>query len=96
MRDLKQRGLLDTTLIIWGGEFGRTPINEVRGGSHMMGRAHRPRAFTAWMAGAGVKSGLTVGRPTTSATTSSKIHGRPPRYLRLTDVSGEVAQELLA
>ena len=60
--DLKQRGLLDTTLVIWGGEFGRTPMNEARGGSRLMGRDHHPRAFTMWMAGGGVKPGVTIGR----------------------------------
>jgi hypothetical protein len=62
VRDLKQRGLLDTTLVIWGGEFGRTPMNEARGGSRLMGRDHHPRAFTIWMAGGGIKPGITVGR----------------------------------
>jgi hypothetical protein len=60
--DLKQRGLLDTTLVVWGGEFGRTPMNEARGGSKLMGRDHHPRAFTIWMAGGGVKAGITLGR----------------------------------
>jgi hypothetical protein len=62
VQDLKQRGLLDSTLVIWGGEFGRTPMNEARGGSRLMGRDHHPRAFTVWMAGGGVKPGTTLGR----------------------------------
>jgi hypothetical protein len=62
VRDLKQRGLLDSTLVIWGGEFGRTPMNEARNGSKLMGRDHHPRAFTIWMAGGGVKPGITIGR----------------------------------
>jgi uncharacterized protein (DUF1501 family) len=62
VRDLKQRGLLDTTLVVWGGEFGRTPMNEARGGSRLMGRDHHPRAFTMWMAGGGVRPGITIGR----------------------------------
>ncbi len=62
VRDLKDRGLLDTTLVVWGGEFGRTPMNEARGGSRLMGRDHHPRAFTIWMAGGGVKAGTTIGR----------------------------------
>ena len=62
LTDLKHRGLLDSTLVIWGGEFGRTPINEARNGSKLLGRDHHPRAFTMWMAGAGVKAGTTVGR----------------------------------
>src|SRR5919201_1021362 len=59
--DLKQRGLLDTTLVVWGGEFGRTPMNEARNGSRLMGRDHHPRAFTMWMAGGGIKPGITIG-----------------------------------
>jgi len=62
LTDLKQRGLLDTTLVVWGGEFGRTPINEARNGSKLLGRDHHPRAFTMWMAGGGTKAGVTVGR----------------------------------
>ena len=63
VKDLKQRGLLDDTLIIWGGEFGRTPMvetNEAAG--RKMGRDHHPQAFTMWLAGGGVKPGLTLGR----------------------------------
>jgi hypothetical protein len=60
--DLKQRGLLDDTLVVWGGEFGRTPMNEARNGSKLLGRDHHPRAFTMWMAGAGVKAGITIGQ----------------------------------
>ncbi|MDX1965222.1 MAG: DUF1501 domain-containing protein [Pirellulales bacterium] len=55
--DLKQRGLLDDTLVIWGGEFGRTPMNQ--GGAD--GRDHHPNAFTMWFAGGGVKKGHTIG-----------------------------------
>jgi hypothetical protein len=62
LTDLKQRGLLDTTLVVWGGEFGRTPINESRNGSKLLGRDHHPRAFTMWMAGGGIKPGITIGR----------------------------------
>ncbi len=53
--DLKQRGLLEDTLVIWGGEFGRTPMGEVRKG---LGRDHHIEAFTVWMAGGGVKPGV--------------------------------------
>jgi hypothetical protein len=53
--DLKQRGLLDDTLVIWGGEFGRTPMGEVRA---TLGRDHHVDAFTMWMAGGGVKNGI--------------------------------------
>jgi len=62
LTDLKQRGLLDDTLVIWGGEFGRTPMNEARNGSKFLGRDHHPRAFTMWLAGGGIKPGLTIGR----------------------------------
>ncbi|MBM3739034.1 MAG: DUF1501 domain-containing protein [Acidobacteria bacterium] len=62
VRDLKQRGLLDTTLVVWGGEFGRTPMNEARGGSKFLGRDHHNRAFTVWVAGGGLKPGLTIGK----------------------------------
>ncbi len=57
LRDLKQRGLLDDTLVIWGGEFGRTPM--VQGGND--GRDHHPNCFSMWLAGGGVKPGLTLG-----------------------------------
>jgi uncharacterized protein (DUF1501 family) len=62
LTDLKQRGLLDDTLVVWGGEFGRTPMNEARNGSKFLGRDHHPRAFTMWLAGGGIKPGVTIGR----------------------------------
>jgi hypothetical protein len=62
VRDLKQRGLLDSTIVIWGGEFGRTPMNEERGGSKFLGRDHHPRAFSMWVAGGGIKPGVTIGK----------------------------------
>ncbi len=61
VQDLKQRGLLDSTLVVWGGEFGRTPMNEARGGSTFLGRDHHPHAFSIWMAGGGVKPGIVFG-----------------------------------
>jgi hypothetical protein len=63
LADLKQRGLLEDTLVVWGGEFGRTPMRENRGGQEMkwIGRDHNPGAFTVWLAGAGVKPGTTHG-----------------------------------
>jgi hypothetical protein len=62
VRDLKQRGLLDDTLVIWGGEFGRTPMGEVRDvGGKDVGRNHHIDAFTMWLAGGGVRSGLNLG-----------------------------------
>ena len=62
LTDLKERGLLDDTLVVWGGEFGRTPVNEARAGSKLLGRDHHPRAFAYWLAGGGVKPGITIGR----------------------------------
>jgi uncharacterized protein (DUF1501 family) len=61
VKDLKQRGLLEDTLVIWGGEFGRTPMNEERNGSKFLGRDHHPRAFSLWLAGGGIKPGYTHG-----------------------------------
>ena len=62
VRDLKRRGLLEETLVIWGGEFGRTPMGEVRDvGGRDIGRNHHIEAFTVWLAGGGVKPGITLG-----------------------------------
>ena len=70
--DLKQRGMLDDTLVIWGGEFGRTPMNQ--GGSD--GRDHHPNAFTMWMAGGGLKPGLVLGETDELGfnVTADKVH----------------------
>ncbi len=56
LKDLKQRGLLDQTLVVWGGEFGRTPMSEQGNG-----RDHNPTGFSMWMAGGGVKGGQVIG-----------------------------------
>lgn len=61
IRDLKQRGLLDSTLVVWSGEFGRTPLNEERNGSKFLGRDHHPHCFTVFLAGGGIKPGMTLG-----------------------------------
>jgi len=62
VKDLKQRGLLNDTLVIWGGEFGRTPMVETNPAlGRSLGRDHHPQAFTVWMAGGGVKPGVTHG-----------------------------------
>ena len=62
VKDLKQRGLLDDTLVIWGGEFGRTPMVETNPAlGRSLGRDHHPQAFTMWLAGGGVKAGLIHG-----------------------------------
>ncbi len=62
IKDLKQQGLLDSTIVIWGGEFGRTPMNEARNNSKFLGRDHHPRAFTMWAAGGGFKRGYVHGQ----------------------------------
>jgi hypothetical protein len=109
VQDLKQRGLLENTLVIWGGEFGRTPM--VQGGTD--GRDHHPNAFTMWLAGGGVKAGVTLGENVTKDpvhvhdlhATCLKLLGFDHtkltykfqgRNFRLTDVHGKVVQELLA
>jgi hypothetical protein len=62
VQDLKQRGLLDSTLVIWGGEFGRTPMVESNPAlGRKLGRDHHPSAYTMWLAGGGIKSGLVHG-----------------------------------
>ena len=61
--DLKQRGMLDDTLVVWGGEFGRTPMVEASVAlGRTNGRDHHPQAFTMWMAGGGIKSGMQMGK----------------------------------
>jgi arylsulfatase A-like enzyme len=61
IKDLKQRGLMKDTLVIWGGEFGRMPIAQMENGMESAGRDHNPHAFTLWMAGAGIKAGTVLG-----------------------------------
>ena len=78
LADLKQRGMLDDTLVIWAAEFGRTPMMQGDGG-----RNHNPYGFTVWMAGGGVKGGQTIGddRRDRSAGRSRPAPGkRPPRH----------------
>jgi hypothetical protein len=72
VRDLKQRGLLEDTLVVWGGEFGRTPM--VQGGND--GRDHHPNAFTMWFAGGGTKPGITLGESDEFGfnATTDKVH----------------------
>jgi hypothetical protein len=115
IQDLKQRGMLEDTLVIWGGEFGRTPM--VQGGND--GRDHHPNSFTMWMAGGGIKPGVVMGETDELGfnVVKDKVHvhdlhatilhllgfdhtkltyrfqGRP---FRLTDVAGNVVQQLLA
>ena len=115
VKDLKQRGLLDNTLVIWGGEFGRTPM--VQGGDD--GRDHHPNAFSMWLAGGGIKPGITLGESDELGfnATTDRVHVHDlhatilhllgfdhtkltyrfqGRDFRLTDVSGEIVQKLLA
>src|SRR5262249_17032417 len=61
IQDLKERGMLDETLVVWGGEFGRTVYSQGKLTADDYGRDHHPRAFTVWMAGGGIKPGLTIG-----------------------------------
>ncbi len=64
LKDLKQRGLLDDTLVVWGGEFGRTPMAEMRkpDDADSAGRDHHPDGFTMWLAGGGIKGGQVIGK----------------------------------
>jgi hypothetical protein len=63
IKDLKQRGLLDSTMILWLSEFGRTPLGENRGGStNVTGRDHHPFCFSIWMSGGGIKGGQVIGK----------------------------------
>src|SRR5438046_9908875 len=64
LKDLKERGLLDSTIVIWGGEFDRTPIVETRGRTdpQKFGRDHHPLAYTMWLAGGGVRGGQVIGQ----------------------------------
>ena len=71
MRDLRLRGLLEDTLVIWGGEFGRMPMNE-----QGAGRDHNPWGFSYWLAGAGVKGGMAYGAtdPIGLRASENKVH----------------------
>jgi len=88
--DLKQRGLLDETLIIWGGEFGRTPMQENRDGKKMpfKGRDHHTEAYTIWMAGGGIRKGYSHGE--TDEIGYSAISGKVTPY----DIQATVLHQL--
>jgi len=115
IQDLKQRGMLKDTLVVWGGEFGRTPMNQ--GGND--GRDHHPNAFTMWLAGGGIKPGLGMGETDELGFNLGKEKGHvhdlhatmlhllgfdhtkltyrfQGRPFRLTDVHGEVVQQMIA
>ncbi|WP_166828076.1 DUF1501 domain-containing protein [Thalassoroseus pseudoceratinae] len=119
VQDLKQRGLLDDTLVIWGGEFGRTIYCQGGLTRQNYGRDHHPRCFTVWMAGGGVKGGITYGetddfsynvvdKPVHIHDLNATVlrclgidHERliyrfQGRDFRLTDVHGNVVEEILA
>jgi hypothetical protein len=90
LQDLKQRGLLDETLVVWGGEFGRTPMQENRDGKDMpfMGRDHHVEAFTMWMAGAGIKKGCSYGE--TDEIGYSAVKGK----VAINDIHATILQQL--
>ena len=121
LKDLKQRGLLDETLVVCAGEFGRTPMGEVRRGSTVgkEGRDHHPSAFSVWLAGGGVKRGYIHGstdefgffvdeKPVHVHDLQATIlhllgidHKRltythSGREYRLTDVAGQIVEEIIA
>lgn len=88
--DLKQRGLLDETLVVWGGEFGRTPMQENRDGKKMLfkGRDHHTEAFTIWMAGGGIKRGTSFGE--TDEVGYSAISGKTTAF----DIQATILNQL--
>src|SRR5947207_12661176 len=120
VKDLKQRGLLDDTIVLWGGEFGRTPMVESNPDvGRKLGRDHHPQAFTMWMAGGGFKPGISLGETDEFGfhVVKDKIHVHDlhatllhllgfdhtkltyrfqGRDFRLTDVEGELVEQLLA
>lgn len=87
--DLKERGLLDETLIVWCGEFGRTPDNGIRGGGISYGRDHNPKAMTIWLAGGGVKAGHTIGATDeTGAEAVEEVHHVRDLHVTLLNLLG--------
>ncbi len=117
--DLKRRGLLDDTLVIWGGEFGRTVYSQGQLSPEDYGRDHHPRCFTMWMAGAGVKAGFSFGETDDFSYNIVKdpvhvhdfhatlmhlmgvdherlVYKFQGRRFRLTDVHGQVVDQILA
>ncbi len=87
--DLKQRGLLDDTLVVWGGEFGRTPMVEASAAlGRSMGRVHHPQAFTMWMDGGGIRGGQTIGQ-------TDELGFHPvQRPIHVHDVQATILQQL--
>ena len=76
INDLKARGLLDETLVLWGGEFGRTPMMQGSLKPDMIGRDHHPHGYTIWMAGSGIKPGIVYGKTDEFGfyATENKVH----------------------
>ncbi len=78
IKDLKQRGMLDSTLVVWGGEFGRTPVSEVRNTQEAgnAGRDHHPEGYSMWLAGGGIKGGQVIGKTDEMGffVTEDKVH----------------------
>jgi len=87
LKDLKQRGLLDETIVVWGSEFGRTPIVDANGGN-ANGRDHHPYGFTVWLAGGGIKAGVVHG-----ATDELGFHAVEGRHY-ITDIHSTVLHQL--
>lgn len=90
LTDLKQRGLLDSTLVLWGGEFGRTPAAEARDNKAAFGRDHHPYGFSVWMAGGGIRGGQAYGatddfgyRAVENRTQTASLHATILRLLGL-------------
>ena len=79
IKDLKRRGMLDETLVIWGGEFGRTAYCQGKLTPENYGRDHHPRCFTIWMAGGGVKAGITYGQSDDYGYNIADADGNPLR-----------------
>ena len=117
--DLKQRGMLDDTLVVWGGEFGRTIYCQGKLTKQVYGRDHHPNCFTYWMAGGGVRGGMSYGETDDYSVnvTENPVHVHDlqatilhqlginherltyryqGRYFRLTDVHGNVVEQILA
>jgi uncharacterized protein (DUF1501 family) len=82
IQDLKQRGLLDETLVIWGGEFGRTIYSQGGLTKENYGRDHHPRCFTMWMAGGGIKGGTIYGETDDFSYNIVRDPGAHPRLPR--------------
>ena len=119
VNDLKQRGMLDDTLVVWGGEFGRTNYCQGKLTANSFGRDHHPRCFSIWMAGGGIKPGVSYGTtdPYGYNVVDNPVHVHDlhatmvhllgidhkrltfkyqGRHFRLTDVHGEVVEDILA